>query len=440
MKTYADRSVVRRMVPMLATGLCALVVAACGGGGSGGAGSSQVLAAAATTAATTGTSASSAPAAPATPQAPNVTAIVVDGGPAGVTGSVNIPFVSVKVCAPGSTSACQVIDHIMLDTGSSGLRLVASVLTNLPALGALSDASNNAYAECAQFIGDYTWGSVKLADVSMADETASSVPVQVIGDPAVGAAPATCSNAGAPNNTVTSLGANGMLGVESFREDCGSACVSAALPGAYYACPAGAGACSPTAMPLARQVGNPVARFASDNNGVLIALPAIPAIGAINVSGSLVFGIGTRSNNALGGAHAYGVDGSGNFTTTFNGHTYANSSFIDSGSNYYFFNSTLLPMCSDPDEFGFYCPASTQVLTAVVQGTNGTNGAVSFSVANAEKQFNGNPFATAFSNIAGDLPGPDGFDWGLPFFYGRNVFTALEGASTPAGMGPFVAY
>jgi hypothetical protein len=41
------------------------------------------------------------------------------------------------------------------------------------------------------------------------------------------------------------------------------------------------------------------------------------------------------------------------------------------------------------------------------------------------------------------LAGPNsfgGFDFGLPFFFGRNVFTAIEGKSTPAGTGPYLAY
>jgi hypothetical protein len=33
-----------------------------------------------------------------------------------------------------------------------------------------------------------------------------------------------------------------------------------------------------------------------------------------------------------------------------------------------------------------------------------------------------------------------GFDFGLPFFFGRSVFTAIEGASTPGGTGPYVAF
>jgi hypothetical protein len=32
------------------------------------------------------------------------------------------------------------------------------------------------------------------------------------------------------------------------------------------------------------------------------------------------------------------------------------------------------------------------------------------------------------------------FDWGLPFFFGRTVFVAMAGATTPAGLGPFWAF
>src|SRR6266702_1383101 len=48
----------------------------------------------------------------------------------GVKGVINIPTVSVKVCAPGSTTNCQTIDNIQVDTGSFGLRVVGSVLNS----------------------------------------------------------------------------------------------------------------------------------------------------------------------------------------------------------------------------------------------------------------------------------------------------------------------
>jgi hypothetical protein len=33
-----------------------------------------------------------------------------------------------------------------------------------------------------------------------------------------------------------------------------------------------------------------------------------------------------------------------------------------------------------------------------------------------------------------------GFQWGLPFFYGRKVSIAFEGQATAEGPGPFLAY
>ena len=32
------------------------------------------------------------------------------------------------------------------------------------------------------------------------------------------------------------------------------------------------------------------------------------------------------------------------------------------------------------------------------------------------------------------------FDWGLPFFYGKTVFTAIEGKTAGSATGPYVAY
>ncbi|MBS1228286.1 MAG: hypothetical protein H6R17_1563 [Proteobacteria bacterium] len=46
----------------------------------------------------------------------------------------------------------------------------------------------------------------------------------------------------------------------------------------------------------------------------------------------------------------------------------------------------------------------------------------------------------AFNDPAAPAIGIRYFDWGLPFFFGRRVFTAIEGRSTPGGNGPYVAY
>ena len=63
----------------------------------------------------------------------NVASIVVNSGPgAGPPANrpyINGAFASVTVCVPGSTSQCQTIGGILVDTGSPGLRILASALT-----------------------------------------------------------------------------------------------------------------------------------------------------------------------------------------------------------------------------------------------------------------------------------------------------------------------
>ena len=93
----------------------------------------------------------------------NVAPIVVNSGP--VNAYANGAFASVTVCVPG-TSTCQTIDGVLVDTGSSGLRIVSSVLT-IP-LPQQKAASGNPVVECLQFLGSYTWGPVQTADVQIA--------------------------------------------------------------------------------------------------------------------------------------------------------------------------------------------------------------------------------------------------------------------------------
>ena len=382
----------------------------CGGGGGGGGNSAP----------------------PSTPQ--NVQPITVDAGPASIP---DIPFITITICAPGSSSNCQTIDHIEVDTGSTGLRILSSVVSASLSLPQQKDASGNPVVECVQFADGFSWGPVKMVDLRIAGEQASSLPVQIIGDPAFTSIPSTCSSSGPPENTVTAFGANGLLGVGLFMQDCGSACAQFAVSGAYYACPTSG--CQPTQVALAQQLQNPVGMFSTDNNGVLIQLPALPATGAATATGSLIFGIGTQANNGLGNATILGVDpNTGNITTVFGNVSYPNS-YIDSGTSAIFFGSSLYPICTGAGA-GFYCPSTMQNLSATLQGTNRATSTVNFSVGNGDQLFGINPSFMAFSNIAAPNPDPAGFAWGLPFFFGRNVFTALEGKNTPGGLGPYFAF
>src|SRR5262249_35406375 len=246
-----------------------------------------------------------------------------------------------------------------------GLRIIASVLSPALSLPPQNDANGNPLAECAQFADGFSWGAVRMADIKIVGEQASSVPIQIIADSAFPAVPASCSNTGPPENTVQDFGANGLLGVGLFVQDCGGACAQVAIPGTYYICPAAG--CQPTKVPVASQLQNPAAMFPADNNGVVVQLPSIPAAGAATANGSLIFGIGTQMNNGLGGATVLTVNSqTGNIVTTFNNKMYANS-FIDAGSSVLFFEINAYPLCTGIAS-GFYCPPTTQNLAATLQG------------------------------------------------------------------------
>ncbi len=388
----------------------------------------------------------------------NVVTMTVDRGPVNGSPAVDTPYITVTVCVPGSTTQCQTFNDIEVDTGSYGFRILADATDtsgntfDLP-LPAENDTNGAPYAECTQFVDGFSWGPLATADVEVGGETASSVPVQVIGDPTVSgetsfpAIPAACSGVGTSEDTVATFGANGILGLGPFAQDCGSGCAATANNEFYYVCPAGG--CQPSALALNEQVTNPVFDFQTDNNGIIVELPALGPSGTAAAStGTLVFGIGTQGNNQLNASTILTTDEYGDVTTLFNGQSLPYS-YFDTGSNAYYFNDSSIPdTCMN--NAGWFCPSSTLTLDATDEGANGTESTVSFAIANAQTVFNEYPNNSAFDDIgasAGDQSAfcPNGasncaFDFGLPFFFGRDIYIAYQGANTSAGPGPFYAY
>jgi len=396
----------------------------------------------------------------------NVLALAVNGGPEAATGFVyqNAAFASATICAPGSTSNCVTIDNLLVDTGSTGLRIFASEVAslNLPAITATN--GSGAY-DCISFVDNsYLWGPVERADVTLGGETASGLPVQVISSANTGV-PSSCSNGSTENdNSVELLGANGILGVGNEPSDCffngGSACdpssgLSTPPSPAYYTC--SGTKCSPAFIAAADQVANPVALFPTDNNGVIVELPSASS-SAASLSGSLVFGIGTESNNQLPSSATVFTLACDAFTTVFGGQTFGVTdtatcagpySFIDSGSNGLFFpNVTNIPECSSNiaqgELDGFYCPTTTETLSSTMEGEDGASHATSFSVGNADTLLlsAGTASDAVQPTMAGMNPVGYGFDWGLPFFYGVNVYSSIDGQRVPSGApaAPWWAY
>jgi len=362
------------------------------------------------------------------PVGDNVLSVTVNGSLCSDNSYPNKPCVSVTVCTPG-TSTCQTINDIVLDTGSCGLRIFKQALTVSLVQETVGSGS---LAECIQYgDGSSDWGPVQIASVIIGNEPAVQVPIQVI-DSTFGTASVGCRDA---DQSPVDAGFSGILGVGLFAQDCGQTCLNSAGNRMYYVC--SGSNCQGTAVPLSSQVQNPVALLPQDNNGVIVQLPSVPLGGAPSVNGYLVLGIGTRSNNVPSAVKTYSADQNGEFSTKFNGISY--NSYIDIGSNGLFFpspSSTLLPNCASPNS-NWFCPSFTRSLSATNTGASGSpSGLVSFHIGNFNSLITSPK--NVFAEIGGDGTGE--FDWGLPFYFGRNVYMGLDGRESSLGSGTYWAY
>lgn len=371
--------------------------------------------------------------------APNVVPLTVDGSTC--TSSMDSPYfnepcVSVKICQPGTTT-CQTINDVLLDTGSYGLRVFKSVLsTSLATALTPISSGGSTLTECAQYgDGSSDWGPLAEADVYVGGEPSVEVPIELI-DSTYSNSSNYCSNADTGPSTTQY---QAILGVGVFAQDCGSECASDPSNGMYFAC--NGTSCSGATAPEAMQATNPVAMLPVDNNGVILELPQVAAGGDTSASGYLILGIGTQSNNVPPpGIVTFPVDPStSEFQTYFNGQNY--SAFIDSGSNAIYFPAPpQIPSC--PDNPSFFCPSSSQNLVGTTLGSSGTPAYnVSFTIGNFDA-FLANPSNYVSAQVGGDAgSGISGvFDWGLPFYLGRNVYEGIDGFSSSLGSGPYWAY
>ncbi|MGZ3774320.1 MAG: DUF3443 family protein [Pseudobdellovibrionaceae bacterium] len=344
------------------------------------------------------------------------------------SGYVNEPVVTVQVCNPGSTTNCVTITNVLLDTGSSGLRVFGSLLSSL-SLTQVFASNGGDLAKCTYY-GDGTtqWGPVKTANVILGGETVSNVNIQIL-DANYKTIPTAC---GTPDSSPSASQYNGILGIGTRDQDCGLACLTSATGNLYFTCSTSGTTCSTTTAALNLQVRNPVAAMTTasnsdaidDSNGTILVLPTVSSTGAQSASGYVIFGVGNRPNNTPDGSIvSFRTDANGNFYTDFNGTSNINA-FIDSGSNALYFPATSqTPTCSG----GWFCPTSTVTLQATQKdSTRSVSKVVSFEIINAQqisKSAN-----QVYSGLGGDESGT--FDWGLPFFFGRSVYTGIYGKSS----------
>lgn len=349
--------------------------------------------------------------------------------------SFNRMTVSVNVCVP-NTSQCVTIDNVMIDTGSTGLRLqeAALIAAHAPLLPVKYYTPGKALAECLRFASGNAWGLERTADVTIGNAHASSLPIQVI---STGSAlqPSTC-----PSVTGAAT-ANGTLGIGVLNTDCWSTCKypvdigHGVLHWQFYSC--GAKLCDPIseAVSTANQLPNPVTQLDGGKyNGIVIDLPSIPGGQADQVSGTLTFGANLDSDSRMIDPDIVPLNADTTLTTTYNGTVWDGKTIFDSGT----------PALQIPtDEFATCSPSSTRFCvdpavsrTATISGTDGVPHTVNFMV--------GMYPTSGVSSVAasyGNKTNP-GVTWGAPFFFGRRVAVVLSGQAMPGTSltGPLYAW
>lgn len=370
----------------------------------------------------------------------NVVPLVVDKGYNGLAS--NTSFISLTVCIP-NTNACQVLDHVFVDTGSTGLRINQSML-NI-GLMPLSYQGANLY-QCMKFGEGYTFGPIVTADVRIGGENARNIPAQIFNDVDHNNVPADCSN-GLPFADLNNFGAKAIIGVNPYSNPNNNYT-------GVYTCQEST-SCNkinnPRNIPFKLNI-NPVAAFSKDNNGLILSLPAVTSAESSPLSGYMVFGLDTQNNNRVNSSLVK-VLGSPNPDFQV-GYFHANSNSLndsyaifDSGYQTYYFYDANMTQCTlpNPDGHSYYCPNSfPQYWNSRISSYDSTSiaGEINALIINYEVTPGlHDTVVPALGEVASQI---DNLTiYGLPFFFGKKVYIGLMGESgnqTPLGTGPAWGY
>lgn len=353
--------------------------------------------------------------------------IAVSQNNSGVCSNVNSPCVSLTICDTNNNN-CSIVNNVLLDTGSYGLRIFNTVL-NQNTLNNLSSITSggNPVGECVSYgDGSQNWGNIVAANVQLSsDALASNVPIQIINSNFL-TPPSACNNA---TTSPTDFGYNGVLGVGMYTKDGGN----------YYVC--SGNNCNTTInLPSSSQVTNPISMLPSNNNGLTISFNQIGSNGASNVNGTVNFGVNTNSQNTIQASNVYPADlsqGIPFFNSNYNGNSYL--SFLDSGTNTLAISNSGITQCSNPYT-GFLCPSNSLNLTFNNYNSQGASIPSNINIANTISLINsGN---SAYNNLGSILSfsGANLMDFGLPFFYGKNIQIVFNNSTSNLGNGPFWAW
>lgn len=391
-----------------ASGLVLIAAALAGCGGGGGSGSS----------ATSGGAENPAAVVPAS----NTLELTVERGfDNGSTWYPNQPFVSIQVCQP-DLSKCVTIDKVLVDTGSFGLRIFDTALAGITPTGVTHQGGE--LRQCAGFGSGYTLGRIVRIGLKMAGTQARDLPIQLI-DSSAGTAPSGCAAMGSAQFTnKEQVGGNAILGIGPLGSD-----ASSSLRVRYFTQVANQTNLLAT-VPENIAVPNPVTRLDQHNNGLVLQFPPVGLAGETTLKGTMTLGLNTANNNATSGVKFFGVSDAARLRITLAGRSY--NGLIDSGSNYYHFPSRYMAPCEGTI---FFCPSKPETVPITIQSWDLASSLTSELLIDDYRNYNG---MAAQPGLAGYDSGATELVLGLPYFYGRKVYVAIQGKGTASVPAPAI--
>ncbi|OIQ79524.1 hypothetical protein GALL_387300 [mine drainage metagenome] len=350
-------------------------------------------------------------------------------------GQVNTPFVDVTVC--DAAQSCRTVPNVIVDTGSTGLRLYRGALDGLE-LEAVTTPDDRPLSDWSKFGERYLWGAIHRAHVRIGQVTTTqAIPIEIYDRPTPFERLPDAYMQGDSREWIIRTG-NGILGISTSPREAGSYCVERAAGGVQSA---------PqwewVLVDEGRQLANPIAYFPEPyNNGSVIQLPAVDAraVGA-KVQGWLGLGLGTPTDALF----APGVrvlwselDKDGYFPLTIGERRL--DVMLDSGTNLLALDLDHLDIpCRGAGDDRYDAPIATPIELTAKCGGRQFRLEQPLYVGPADATLCGNLGYAVLPTMALASRWTNGRNTlGIPFFYGRTVATGLRGTVNPFAQAPRV--
>lgn len=356
---------------------------------------------------------------------PNQVPISIGSGMNG--DGINTMYISLTVCTNNSGTNCQTVDHIILDTGSFGVKINKSALPesfvlSLPRV--TTNAGNEVYA-CNTFGSGYVFADEHYAVLNLAGTMTSNVILQVIENSPTAEIPDSCVAKG-PFDDFANFGANGIIGVNpAITLSNSSLLLYKNINGIYEQLTNN----EESNLPILNQ--NPLPSLTTNNNGFVVSIPPVPQNTNTNVNGTLILGINTETNNKITSQTNLVVASESDLSVVCNSACFYSKinnpestipAVFDSGTNGWVFMSNTLPQC----DYG-YCPASPTVWTSSVYSYDfAANESYTISATiTADEVVDGQSVSFAVMPGWGYYNYNNQTLYGSPFFLGKNVYVVF---------------